>query len=185
MAKFLCFLVVLHFVSYHIHFFILICSHLGSSCLFGAWDSLLYVNLCKCIAFQNSWHGFSCNLDVQMALIARLQHPYIVEFKEAWVEKVRSLILFSSAELTIISFKLIVIILSHVNHTVGVLCLHCYRLLWGWRYVSLLITSHFLINLTSKLMFNGAYFDRAELMKKANGQYFPEEVCGLYITETC
>jgi hypothetical protein len=24
-----------------------------------------------------------------MALIARLQHPYIVEFKEAWVEKVR------------------------------------------------------------------------------------------------
>lgn len=23
-----------------------------------------------------------------MALIARLQHPYIVEFKEAWVEKV-------------------------------------------------------------------------------------------------
>lgn len=25
---------------------------------------------------------------MQMALIARLQHPYIVEFKEAWVEKV-------------------------------------------------------------------------------------------------
>ena len=23
-----------------------------------------------------------------MALIARIQHPYIVEFKEAWVEKV-------------------------------------------------------------------------------------------------
>lgn len=46
-----------------------------------------------------------------MALIARLQHPYIVEFKEAWVEKVRGLILFSSAELTIISLKLIVIIL--------------------------------------------------------------------------
>jgi NIMA (never in mitosis gene a)-related kinase len=27
----------------------------------------------------------------EMALIARLQHPYIVEFKEAWVEKVCSL----------------------------------------------------------------------------------------------
>jgi hypothetical protein len=26
-----------------------------------------------------------------MALIARMQHPYIVEFKEAWVEKVCSL----------------------------------------------------------------------------------------------
>jgi hypothetical protein len=25
-----------------------------------------------------------------MALIARLQHPYIVQFKEAWVEKVLS-----------------------------------------------------------------------------------------------
>jgi len=24
-----------------------------------------------------------------MALIARIRHPYIVEFKEAWVEKVR------------------------------------------------------------------------------------------------
>jgi len=24
-----------------------------------------------------------------MALIARIKHPYIVEFKEAWVEKVR------------------------------------------------------------------------------------------------
>jgi hypothetical protein len=28
---------------------------------------------------------------LQMALIARLQHPYIVDFKEAWVEKVCSL----------------------------------------------------------------------------------------------
>jgi hypothetical protein len=26
-----------------------------------------------------------------MALIARIQHPYIVEFKEAWVEKVMRL----------------------------------------------------------------------------------------------
>lgn len=26
--------------------------------------------------------------NIQMALIARIQHPYIVEFKEAWVEKV-------------------------------------------------------------------------------------------------
>lgn len=30
------------------------------------------------------------NLERQMALIARIQHPYIVEFKEAWVEKVRN-----------------------------------------------------------------------------------------------
>ena len=28
------------------------------------------------------------NGKLQMALIARLQHPYTVEFKEAWVEKV-------------------------------------------------------------------------------------------------
>lgn len=32
------------------------------------------------------------NLERQMALIARIQHPYIVEFKEAWVEKVRNII---------------------------------------------------------------------------------------------
>lgn len=31
-----------------------------------------------------------------MALIARIQHPYIVEFKEAWVEKVRNLLSFLS-----------------------------------------------------------------------------------------
>jgi hypothetical protein len=28
-----------------------------------------------------------------MALIARIQHPYIVEFKEAWVEKVREFVI--------------------------------------------------------------------------------------------
>jgi len=26
-----------------------------------------------------------------MALIARIQHPYIMEFKEVWVEKVKDL----------------------------------------------------------------------------------------------
>lgn len=30
-------------------------------------------------------------VNMQMALIARIQHPYIVEFKEAWVEKVRAI----------------------------------------------------------------------------------------------
>lgn len=35
----------------------------------------------------------------------------------------------------------------------------------------------FSTNFTAKLKFNNAYFDRAELMKKANGQYFSEEVC--------
>ncbi|KAG5578425.1 hypothetical protein H5410_058559 [Solanum commersonii] len=76
-----------------------------------------------------------------MALIARLQLPFIVEFKEAWVEKVRSLILFLSAEAAM--FALLPAIST---------------------------------NLTAKLKFNNAYFGRAELMKKANGQYFPEEV---------
>jgi hypothetical protein len=30
-----------------------------------------------------------------MALIARIKHPYIVEFKEAWVEKVRNFLKYS------------------------------------------------------------------------------------------
>ncbi|WMV56268.1 hypothetical protein MTR67_049653 [Solanum verrucosum] len=37
----------------------------------------------------------------------------------------------------------------------------------------------FFINLTAKLKFNNA-FDRAELMKKANGQYFPEELVVIF-----
>ena len=44
--------------------------------------------------------------DSQMALIARIQHPNIVEFKEAWVEKVRSLIfsIFAKFNLTRLLF---------------------------------------------------------------------------------
>lgn len=29
---------------------------------------------------------------VQMSLVSRVQHPYVVEYKESWVEKVRSLL---------------------------------------------------------------------------------------------
>jgi len=110
-----------------------------------------------------------------MALIARLQHPYIVEFKEAWVEKVRSLILFSSAELTIISLKLVIILLSCQSYCRAAM----FALLPAIAKVVIcksLYNFSFSINLTAKLKFNNA-FDRAELMKKANGQYFPEEVC--------
>ena len=41
---------------------------------------------------------------MQMALIARIQHPYIVEFKEAWVEKVRGYRYTTSIELTFFGY---------------------------------------------------------------------------------
>lgn len=42
-----------------------------------------------------------------MALIARIQHPYIVEFKEAWVEKVRHscLCVYVDAYIRFVSFS--------------------------------------------------------------------------------
>ena len=85
-----------------------------------------------CCQFASSLVNWQRKWKLQMALIARLQHPYIVEFKEAWVEKVGSsgtcsciCLLFGS-------------ILCYLNAWVliGLLCLHCDGILWRWRYVS-------------------------------------------------
>lgn len=65
----------------------------------------------------------------QMALIARVQHPYIVEFKEAWVEKVMSsLIFYRFHRLDFIVF------LSFFKYefnlkNAGLLCLYCHWIL--------------------------------------------------------
>jgi hypothetical protein len=62
-----------------------------------------------------------------MALIARLQHPYIVEFKEAWVEKVFHLKL----HLTLLfGFEVSVLnIFIDKESYAGLLCLHHHWLL--------------------------------------------------------
>ncbi|KAJ8439323.1 LOW QUALITY PROTEIN: hypothetical protein Cgig2_022460 [Carnegiea gigantea] len=85
----------------------------------------------------------------EMALIARIQHPYIVEFKEAWVEKVRSRAT-AKVETCEYTFKE-----SSDFFNVGL-----------WILLVLMIE-----------------YSRAELMKKANGTYFPEEKLCKWFTQ--
>ena len=135
-----------------------------------------------------------------MALIARIQHPYIVEFKEAWVEKVRYyttffsfLLRFSNQKWTFTSSLLstwlpfLNVDFEFCDCNVGLLCLHCYWILWRWRYVSFWACVE---NFDSEFLFLNFFnflqsvnivlfiipFNRAELMKKSNGVSFPEEV---------
>lgn len=73
-----------------------------------------------------------------MALIARIQHPYIVEFKEAWVEKVRTIVCILDYMIKIV---LNLFIFSWIRksmfcNNVGLLCLYCHWILWRWRHVS-------------------------------------------------
>lgn len=62
------------------------------------------------------------------------------------------------------------------------LCLHNYWLLWRWWHVSVIwYNCDWQVELVSMLISFFWNCNRAEVMKKANGQYFPEEVWFLLI----
>ena len=63
---------------------------------------------------------------LQMALIARLQHPYIVEFKEAWVEKV---FILTFILLCLLGLKFQLSLFTDKEGHAGLLCLHHHGLL--------------------------------------------------------
>lgn len=70
----------------------------------------------------------------------------------------------------------------------GMLCLHCYRVLWRWRHVSYICSKMIRLNDRDLYGFDAfllscdlctcflPYWCRAEAIKRANGVYFPEEV---------
>ncbi|TYJ96069.1 serine/threonine-protein kinase Nek5 isoform X1 [Cucumis melo var. makuwa] len=91
----------------------------------------------------------------EMALIARVQHPYIVEFKEAWVEKVSiRFVNFLSLHGAKLSRKLLIVFDLQMQG-----CYVC------------IVTGYC----------EGG--DMAELMKKSNGMHFPEEKLCKWFTQ--
>lgn len=78
-------------------------------------------------------------MGLQMALIARIQHPYIVEFKEAWVEKVsQSPCFFPQLGNFAVDLHYLFFCpeLEVVLDIAGLLCLHRYWVLRRRRHVS-------------------------------------------------
>lgn len=65
-----------------------------------------------------------------MALIARLQHPFVIEFKEAWVEKVIALKLpcwiYSGLVRHLVSFNSSLLKPILPTADAGLFCLHSY-----------------------------------------------------------
>ena len=77
-----------------------------------------------------------------MSLVSRVQHPYVVEYKESWVEKVStcSALMSPEPQLSPVSLYIITYYESHtwaLYVVAGLLRLHCDGLLRRWRHVSL------------------------------------------------
>lgn len=112
-----------------------------------------------------------------MALIARLQHPFIVEFKEAWVEKVSSCI---ACSIFICAFVVLFLLKFCFDCRAAMFALSLDTVKAGicecppamWAFFSL----SFPINRAFCLTMDFMASNRAELMKRSNGTYFPEEV---------
>lgn len=124
----------------------------------------------------------------QMNSFAKLKHPYIVEYKDFWIDEVSCRILISFSTLRLFEAlmrlswswffrKLFIFIICQA----GRLYMHSDRLLWRRRPVS--NRAWFLTFLCETIFWRVKCFffstSRCEMVRKSGGKYFQEEVIWL------